>query len=110
MSEDRQMTEEEIVEWEAKKTHDEHEQKMADLRYLMRTPQGERFLCSIMDRGFIFKTTFVGNSYSGFNEGHRNFALMILDELVEADPEKVGVLLMRYKKGQIDKKGEQDNG
>lgn len=70
-------------------------QELADIKKLLYTAEGERFFKRILDMGKVFCTTFTGNSYTYFYEGHRNMALQILNDIGDVAPEKIVVLMKR---------------
>ncbi len=45
------------------------------------------YIWHLLERGQMFQTTFTGNSNGFFQEGGRNSALMILDEINQSDPD-----------------------
>jgi hypothetical protein len=71
------------------------EQDKKDLRLLLSMPEGLRFFRKLFEEGKIFSTTFTGNSQTFFLEGHRNFALKIFHDCVEACPEVVPGLIIK---------------
>lgn len=50
------------------------------------TPDGKIVLDDILSKGFLWATTFTGNSYTYFNEGKRDLALYVLKRTNTADP------------------------
>ena len=66
-----------------------------DVKAIMSMPQGVRFIRRLMDKGFIFRTTFTGNSEGMYREGWRAFALMVLEDVRVATPEKITELMIK---------------
>lgn len=75
----------------------ELEQNRNDLKFILETPQGIRFFQRFFNDGFIYTTTFTGNSRTFFLEGHRNFALKYFAEITETIPEVLPKLLLKKK-------------
>lgn len=75
-----------------------HEQDKADLRALLHTREGARFLSRLMDMTGIYSISYVpGDSgATAFNEGARNVGLPVYADMVEADP-AANPLLQRAK-------------
>ena len=72
----------------------ELEQNKNDLKFILETPQGIRFFKRFFREGFVFTTTFTGNSKTFYNEGHRNFALKYFGEITKTLPEVLPKLLI----------------
>lgn len=84
----------------------EREQLLADAREVVTSAAGVRFLSWFFQRGYLFSTTFTGNSYGNFQEGSRNLALAVFDVLVQAAPvETLTALIMQIKGGNNDGNG-----
>ncbi len=75
----------------SKKTSEEIEQAqyLEDIRSVVSNPSGIRFLKRLFEDGYIFRTTFTGNSQGYFLEGHRNLALKVFQDVCLAVPESV---------------------
>lgn len=69
-------------------------QELEDIKLLMSSGAGQRFMKRLMEDGKIFSTSFTGNSQTFFLEGHRNLALKYFKDICEACPEKVRDLLI----------------
>ncbi len=68
------------------------EQELNDIRAVLSTREGRRFMWRLLTIGSLFRTTFTGNSTGFFLEGHRNLALMILNDIQKVDPGNFGIL------------------
>lgn len=66
----------------------ENEEAIDDLKRIIRTPEGFRFFKKFFREGKLADISMTGNSWTFFNEGHRNFAKMVFSELSEADPKR----------------------
>lgn len=61
------------------------EQERADLRAILDTPGGRRFIARCLQKCGVFASTFTGNSETFFREGRRSVGLELLDEVMAAD-------------------------
>lgn len=68
------------------------ERELNDLRVVLSTREGRRFVWRLLTIGCLFRTTFTGNSTSFFLEGHRNMALLVLNDIQKVDPANFGLL------------------
>lgn len=57
-----------------------------DLKFILDSEQGRRFLWRILGNCGVFKTSFVTSSEIYFNEGKRSIGLQILAEIMDCDP------------------------
>lgn len=72
------------------------DQQLDDIRLLLLTLHGQRFFLRLLTEGNVFRSTFSTDTHaSAFNEGQRNFALKIFNDIVQSSPESVPVLLTR---------------
>ena len=69
----------------------------ADIKDIMGTPAGVRFMRWIILEGGIFSTSMTGNSWTYFNEGARNFANKIFAKICDIAPEKVKSIILNEK-------------
>jgi len=68
------------------------ERELNDIRAVLSTREGRRFVWRLLTIGSLFRTTFTGNSTSFFLEGHRNVALLVLNDIQKVDPNSFGTL------------------
>lgn len=66
----------------------ERELELDDLRNIMGTVQGRRFIWRFLAKGNIFRKTFTGNSSSFYLDGQRELALEFYQDIMVACPEK----------------------
>jgi hypothetical protein len=60
----------------------------ADLKWLMGDPRGRRIARRLLERSWLWSSTFTGDALgSAFREGERNVGLKLLARLIEAAPE-----------------------
>jgi hypothetical protein len=57
-----------------------------DLRTVMGTEQGRRFIWDLLGDAGVYRTSFTGNSETFFNEGKRQIGLSILGRITEVCP------------------------
>jgi hypothetical protein len=57
-----------------------------ELRELLATKAGRRYVWKIFEEGYLFVTTFTKSSQTFFNEGKRELALNKLNEVLDVDP------------------------
>jgi hypothetical protein len=63
------------------------ENEIADLRKVLDTDFGRRFIWKIFGTCGIYRISFTGNSETFFNEGARNVGLKLRADVFEAKPE-----------------------
>jgi len=80
------------------KSKTDNDQYIADLKEILSKESGIRFFQRFFEDGYIFRTTFTGNSQSYFLEGARNYALKYFNDITIAAPEHLPKLLIRPKK------------
>lgn len=89
------------------KNKNKQDQYYEDIKEILSRPSGVRFFKSLFEYGFIYQTSFTGNSQTFFNEGHRNFALKFFNEICIASPDKLPELIIR--KPDFDDNAEDEN-
>lgn len=63
------------------------ERDLEDLRFLLSTIQGRRFVWRQLSECGVFKSSFTGNSTTFFNEGRRDVGLKLMADVMESKPE-----------------------
>lgn len=76
-----------------------NEQDREDVRVVMSTPGGRRFLARLLERSGINRSSFTGNANTYFNEGQRNLGLFLQAELVDTSPDLYLTMLSESMKG-----------
>lgn len=61
----------------------QRKQELRDLRDVLNTDQGKRFINSLFAKCKMYQTSFTGNSTTFFNEGKRSIALDIFEDIAE---------------------------
>ena len=83
-----------------KKIRDENnktktDQYYEDIKTILASPSGVRFFKKFFEEGYMFRTSFTGNSQTFFIEGHRNFCLKFFNDICHASPESIPSLIIR---------------
>lgn len=65
----------------------EREILLNDVRHVLSSVQGRRFVWMILDMAGVYRSSFTGNSSTFFNEGARNIGLRVLSDVMDAKPE-----------------------
>lgn len=63
----------------------EEEQRQNDLKAVVSTPEGKRFIASILADCGIYRSSFTGNSQTFFNEGQRAAGLRLIHRIEELE-------------------------
>lgn len=63
------------------------ERELADIKAIMTTQEGRRYMWRMLDKAGIYRSSFTGNSSTFFNEGQRNIGLIILADINESCPD-----------------------
>lgn len=68
----------------------QREQEIADLRAVMSTAEGRRFIWKMLGDAGVFSPTFIAGApdVSAFNEGARNVGLRLLGDITSEAPEQ----------------------
>jgi len=89
-------TEEQEKRLEAEKL--EREVFLNDVRHVLSSVQGRRFVWRILDMAGVYRSSFTGNSTTFFNEGARNIGLRVLSDVMDAKPEAFLLMQQEDKK------------
>ena len=60
---------------------------LEDMKFILQTVQGRRFIWRYLGLCGVFKSSFTGNSETFLNEGKRLVGLTLLNDINEADPD-----------------------
>jgi hypothetical protein len=71
--------------------------ELADMKKIMATREGRRFVWRLLDRAGVFRTSFTGNSTTFFNEGMRNMGLMVIGDVMAACADQYVVMMNESK-------------
>lgn len=74
------------------------EREQNDLRWVMSSKQGRRFMWRLLSRAGLFQSSFnPDNAVMAFNEGNRNAGLSQMNDIMEACPERYTDMLNEQK-------------
>jgi hypothetical protein len=74
------------------------EKELNDLRWVMGTKQGRRFMWRLLSKAGLYQSSFnTNNAVMAFNEGNRNAGLQQLNDIMEACPERYNEMLTEQK-------------
>ena len=76
------------------------EQELNDVKAILATKEGLRFMWRYLTECGIFKTSMTGSSQTFFLEGRRDIGLRLLADVNEADPEAYFRMLSEDKKSE----------
>jgi hypothetical protein len=76
----------------------EREVFLNDVRHVLSSVQGRRFVWRILDMAGVYRSSFTGNSTTFFNEGARNIGLRVLSDVMDAKPEAFLLMQQEDKK------------
>jgi hypothetical protein len=71
--------------------------ELADVKKIMGSYEGRRFMWRLLDRAGVFRTSFTGNSTTFFNEGMRNIGLIVLADVMAACADQYVVMMNESK-------------
>lgn len=80
------------IEQKAAKERYTKKQELADLRLILDTKSGRRFIWKYLGICGVFRSSFTGNSETFFKEGQRNVGLQLMAEVHEADIEMYALM------------------
>ncbi|MEI6083990.1 MAG: hypothetical protein WCS70_06780 [Verrucomicrobiota bacterium] len=74
----------------------QREQELADLRAIMETPTGRRFVWRFMEDAAMFTPCFTGNSNTFYVLGKKEFALRYFNDVLIACPEMYFLMMREH--------------
>ena len=80
-----------------KKDQRTRDRQLDDMRGVMSSLEGRRFMWRWLSECGVFKSSFTGNSQTFFLEGQRNIGLMMLTDINESDPTSYVTMLTEAK-------------
>lgn len=89
---------EESVRTRKRKDEQIRDRELHDMRSVMETIEGRRFVWRLLSQAGVFRTSFTGNSTTFFNEGMRNIGLIVMADVQEACADKYLVMMNESKK------------
>lgn len=89
----------ESIKKRAKEDKFNKQQEIMDVRFILGTPQGRRYIWRHMSSAGIFTTSFTGNSSTFFNEGKRDVGLKMLAEVTDVNPDAYVLMMKEAREG-----------
>lgn len=84
------------------KEQSKRDEELADMRFILSSVEGRRFIWRYLSRCRIFEVSYLGNANDTiFNEGSREIGLRILDEVTHADPRAYMKMVNESNKGTL---------
>ena len=74
------------------------EREVDDMAWVLSTPQGRRFIWRYLGECGLFRSSFVGQFQTFFNEGERNIGLKLLADVNDAHPEAYVIMMKEARK------------
>ena len=72
----------------ADKVKRRRDRELSDLRFILKTPEGRRFIWGLLSTAGIFHSSFsLNDAQTNFNEGRRSIGLKYLSDLMETKPD-----------------------
>lgn len=82
----------------AEEERQQREREQNDLRWVMGSKQGRRFIWRRLSRAGVYQPSFnTDSAVMAFNEGNRNAGLELLNEIMETCPERYTEMLNEQK-------------
>jgi hypothetical protein len=75
--------------------------ELDDVKWILSTPQGRRFMWRYLGECGVFKSSFVGQFQTFFNEGERNVGLKLLADVNDAHPEAYVTMMKEARKDNV---------
>lgn len=77
------------------------ERELSDIRYLLQSPQGRRFLWKLMGRCKTFESIWEPSAKIHFNAGQQDLGHFIMAEIIEADENSLLQMMKESKQGEM---------
>lgn len=74
-------------------------QRDEDLRFVMSTNSGRRFVWDLLGETGLYQTSFTGNSETFFKEGKRQIGLLLLARITALAPEEYMAMIKEQQNG-----------
>lgn len=76
-----------------------------DLRFIMSSAPGRRFVWRWLEEAGVYRSSFTGNSTTFFNEGMRNMGLALLGHVHAVCPDQYAIMVKESQQTKKDKDG-----
>jgi len=102
MSAKRNAADEDQVRDQSQKQKFRREREVNDIRSMLGTTEGRRFLWRLMEKCGVYRESFTGSSETFFLEGKRSIGLFVIAEIMDAEPEAYLLMIKENRKGDDD--------
>lgn len=72
--------------------------ELDDIKWVLSTPMGRRFIWRYLGECGIFRSSFVGQFQTFFHEGERNIGLKLLADVNDSQPEAYVIMMKEARK------------
>jgi len=72
--------------------------QLDDVKWILSTPQGRRFIWRYLGECGLFRSSFQGQFQTFFHEGERNIGLKLLADINDADPQSYVTMMTESKR------------
>ncbi len=87
MSKVKNAADENQIKIEREKNKFKQDTEDQDLKFLLSSDQGRRFIWNMLEKCGVFKSSFTGSSETFFLEGQRNIGLKLMSDIMRVDPD-----------------------
>jgi len=102
MSAKRNAADEDQIKDQSQKQKFRREREVNDIRSMLGTTEGRRFLWRLMEKCGVYRESFTGSSETFFLEGKRSIGLFVIAEIMDAEPEAYLLMIKENRKGDDD--------
>lgn len=78
------------------KEKDREKQALDDVKFILSTTQGRRFIWRLISLCGVYRSSFTGNSTTFFNEGGRNIGLQLVADIHNVDPDAYASMIKEH--------------
>lgn len=96
---ERNLADKQSVKEHEAKDRRRRERELDDVRHILASEEGRRFVWRYLGITGVFQTSFTGSSETFFKEGQRNVGLKLIDDITQAEPESL--IKMMKEKGDV---------
>lgn len=75
----------------------DRERELDDLRWIMKTIQGRRFIYRLLEKSNVFASVWEPSARIHYNSGQQDFGHFIMSEIIESDQDKFLLMLKENK-------------
>lgn len=85
----------------SRKVKDLDAARIEDLRAVLQTIEGRRFLWRTLEHCQVFGTIWHGSALIHYNSGRQDVGHYLMDQITQADPEAMVQMIKENKKGEV---------